>query len=65
MLQGAAGNWAWTGSWQSIGSFTPNTWRTLTVTVPAGAATPLAELGVEFTRSGAWSGKVHIDAIGW
>ena len=64
VLQGAAGGWAWTGNWQSINSFTAGTWKTLTVTVPSNAA-PLAELGVEFATSAAWSGTVHIDAVGW
>ncbi|HZF56045.1 MAG TPA: hypothetical protein VE093_45840 [Polyangiaceae bacterium] len=64
-LQGATGNWAWTGNWQGIGSMSPGSWKSLTLTVPATAKTPLAELGVEFATNGAWSGTCYIDAISW
>lgn len=64
-LQGAAGNWQWTGNWQSISSFTPGTWKTITVNVPTTAKTPLAEIGIEFTTNGAWTGTVHVDSVSW
>ena len=38
VLQGASGNWTWTGNWQPIGSLKTNAWNMLTVTVPANAA---------------------------
>jgi hypothetical protein len=63
--QGAAGGWTWTGNWQPIGSFTPGSWKALTVTVPASAATPLYQLGVEFTTNAAWSGTAYLDAVNW
>jgi hypothetical protein len=64
VLQGAAGGWQWTGAWQSISSFTPGVWKTITLTVPSSAAA-LAELGVEFSTNAAWSGAVHVDAVSW
>jgi hypothetical protein len=64
VLQGAAGNWTWTGSFRSISQLTPNSWNTITVTVPASAAT-LAELGVEFTNNTAWTGTAYIDSVTW
>jgi hypothetical protein len=63
VMQGAAGNWLWTGSWRAIGSLTTNQWNTITVQVPANAATPLAELGVEFSTNASFSGASYIDAI--
>jgi len=35
------------------------------VQVPGQAATPLAELGVEFATGASWSGAVYVDSIGW
>jgi hypothetical protein len=65
VLQGAGGGWKWTGNWQSVSSFTPGVWKTITVTVPSNAATPLAEIGVEFATNAAWSGTAHVDAVSW
>lgn len=65
VLQGAAGGWTWTGTWQSVSSFTPGVWKTITVTVPSNAATPLAQIGVEFVTNAAWSGTAHVDAVAW
>lgn len=56
-------NWAWSGDWQSITSLRTNAWNTFRVQVPATAAGPLEELGIEFTSSAAWSGVVYVDAV--
>jgi hypothetical protein len=64
VLQGASGNWTWTGNWKATSSLTANAWNTITVTVPTNAAT-LSELGVEFTTDATWSGTAYIDAITW
>ncbi len=56
-------NWAWTSAW--YGSFTPGAWNTITLTVPANAATPLNVLGVQFITSGAWTGTCYIDSVSW
>jgi endoglucanase len=56
-------NWAWTSAW--YGSFTPNAWNTITLTVPANAAAPLNALGVQFITSGAWTGTCYIDSVSW
>jgi hypothetical protein len=64
VLQGAAGNWAWTGNWRAISALTTNAWNTITVTVPSNAAA-LAELGVSFTTNGTWTGTVFIDSVTW
>ena len=63
--QGAVGNWTWTGNWQPIASLKAGAWNTLTVTVPANAATPLYELGVQFQTNGAWNGTCYVDSVGW
>jgi hypothetical protein len=62
VLQGAAGGWAWTGSWRATSSLQTGTWNTLTVQVPANAST-LAELGVVFTTSGGTSFSAYIDSV--
>ncbi len=56
-------NWAWSSSW--YGSFTPNAWNTLTLTVPANAASPLNVLGIQIMTSGAWIGTCYIDSVSW
>ena len=63
-LQGASGNWTWTGSWRAISSLTTNAWNTVQVTVPANAA-PLAQLGVEVATGTSWTGTLYVDAVGW
>jgi hypothetical protein len=63
-LQGASGNWTWTGSWRAISSLTTNAWNTVQVTVPANAA-PLAQLGVEVATGSSWTGTLYVDAVAW
>ncbi len=65
VMQGAAGSWTWTGNYQDISALQTNAWNTLTVKVPADAATPLAQLGVQFTTSASWTGNCYIDSISW
>ena len=65
VLQGAAGNWQWTGNFQYTSGMTPNAWNTIQVTVPANAATPLAQLGIQFFTGSGWSGTCYIDSISW
>lgn len=64
-LQGASGNWAWTGSWLAASSLSTNAWNTLTLNVPSNAVTPLYRLGIEFTTNATYSGTAYIDAISW
>jgi hypothetical protein len=63
-LQGASGNWTWTGNWRAISSLTANAWNTVQVTVPANAA-PLAQLGVEVASGTSWTGTLYVDAVAW
>jgi uncharacterized membrane protein YgcG len=65
VLQGASGNWTWTGAWRSTSSLSAGQWNTISVSVPSNAATPLAELGVEFTTNASWSGAAYVDAVAW
>ncbi|MGC4119944.1 MAG: Ig-like domain-containing protein [Myxococcales bacterium] len=65
VLEGAAGNWRWTGTVVEVASLQTNAWNTLSVTVPADATTPLYGIGVEFTASGPWTGTAYVDSIGW
>ena len=64
VLQGAAGNWTWTGNWRAASSLTANAWNTITVTVPSNAAA-LAQLGVEISTATSWTGTVYVDSVGW
>lgn len=64
VLQGAAGNWAWTGAYRSVGQLTAGGWNTLSVQVPAGAAA-LAELGVMFSRSAGTATAAYVDSVAY
>jgi hypothetical protein len=64
VLQGAAGGWAWTGTWRAVGSLQAGNWNTLSVQVPPGAAA-LAELGVVFTLSGPSTSAAYIDSVAY
>jgi hypothetical protein len=64
-LQGAAGGWAWAGSWRAASSLQLGNWNTITVTVPSNAGA-LAELGVVFSLSGASGGAAaYVDSVTW
>ena len=56
-------NWAWTSSW--YGSFTPNAWNTLSLTVPANAVSPFHYLGIQFNTSAGWTNTCYIDSVSW
>ncbi|MGD0258818.1 MAG: cellulase family glycosylhydrolase [Verrucomicrobiota bacterium] len=56
-------NWAWTSSW--YGSFTPNAWNTLSLTVPANAVAPFHNLGIQFNTSAGWTNTCCIDSVSW
>jgi hypothetical protein len=56
-------NWAWTSSW--YGSFTPNAWNTLSLTVPANAVAPFHYLGIQFNTSAGWTNTCYIDSVSW
>ncbi len=64
VLQGAAGNWTWTGNWKGSSSLSAGNWNNLTVAVPSNAAA-LAELGVVFTSSGASTSAAYVDSISY
>lgn len=63
--QGSGRDWLWTGNYQAASSLTAGAWNRLTIAVPANAATPLYQLGVQFLTGGAWSGTCYGDAVGW
>jgi aryl-phospho-beta-D-glucosidase BglC (GH1 family) len=56
-------NWAWTSA--PYTSFTAGAWNTLTLTVPAGATTPLKRLGLRMTTAAGFTGTVYVDSINW
>ncbi len=62
---GAAGGWGWTGTWVSATSLKAGEWNTVTVQVPASAASPLHQLGLELFTDAEWSGTVHVDSVSW
>jgi hypothetical protein len=63
-LQGASGNWGWTGAWTSMASLHKNAWNTLSFTLPATAKTPLYDLGAQFTTSTTGSAVCYVDSVG-
>jgi hypothetical protein len=65
VLQGAGGNWAWTGNWRETSSLAAGQWNTIQVTVPGNASLPLAELGVQFISSAPWTGTAYVDGVNW
>jgi chitinase len=56
-------NWTWTGNWQDISALVPNSWNTISVTIPAGAIAPIQRIGVEFSSGGPWSGLCYLDSV--
>ena len=56
-------NWGWSSSW--YGSFTPNAWNTLSLTVPANAVSPFNNLGIQFNTSAGWTNTCYIDSVSW
>jgi hypothetical protein len=63
--QGSSGYWKWTGAWIPATSLTPGAWNTLNVPVPAGAVSPLHELGVELFTDATWAGTIQVDSVSW
>jgi len=64
VLQGADGNWAWTGSWQTGVSLRAGAWNTWTVQVP-GNAKALYSLGVQFGTNGNFAGSLFVDSVSY
>jgi hypothetical protein len=64
VLQGAAGGWAWTGSWRAASSLQAGAWNAITLQVPANAAA-LAELGVVLSTSGGTVPAAYIDSVSY
>ncbi|REE81511.1 cadherin-like protein [Paenibacillus taihuensis] len=56
-------NWSWTGSLVSYSSLAKDSWNTLALTIPASAANPFNELGVQLQTSGDFNGSIYIDSI--
>ena len=56
-------NWGWASGW--YGSFTPNAWNTLSLTVPANAVSPFHYLGIQFNTSAGWTNTCYIDSVSW
>jgi hypothetical protein len=56
-------NYSWSSSW--YGSFTPNSWNTLSLTVPANAVSPFHNLGIQFNTSAGWTNTCYLDSVSW
>jgi hypothetical protein len=56
-------SWGWSSGW--YGSFTPNAWNTLSLTVPANALSPFHYLGIQFNTSAGWTNTCYVDSISW
>jgi hypothetical protein len=46
-------------------SLTAGAWNNVTIPVPAGAVSPLHELGIEIFTHAAWTGTIHVDSVRW
>jgi hypothetical protein len=57
------------GSFRFTGNFVMNpqlgSWLTLTLRIPADAASSFTDLGVQFHTTAAWSGSVYVDSVSW
>lgn len=58
-------NWTWYGNYRTYAGLVKNSWNTIAVQVPSGAATPMSRLGVEVKTSSSWNGSVYVDSISW
>lgn len=56
-------NYTWASSY--YGSFTPNAWNTLSLTVPANAVSPFHYLGIQFNTSAGWTNTCYLDSVTW
>ncbi|HSU55488.1 MAG TPA: cellulase family glycosylhydrolase, partial [Candidatus Dormibacteraeota bacterium] len=56
-------NWGWSSSF--YGSFTPNAWNTLVLTVPQTAVSPFQNLGLQFATGDGWTNTCYIDSVSW
>jgi len=56
-------NYTWSSSY--YGSFTPNGWNTLTLTVPSTAVAPFHNLGIQFNTSAGWTNTCYLDSVSW
>ncbi len=56
-------NWNWTSSY--YGSFTPNAWNPLSLTVPVNAVSPFHNLGIQFNTSAGWTNTCYLDSVSW
>jgi hypothetical protein len=56
-------NYTWSSSY--YGSFTPNAWNTLALTVPSTAVAPFHNLGIQFNTSAGWTNTCYIDSVSW
>src|ERR1022692_434251 len=56
-------NYSWSSSY--YGSFKPNAWNTLSLTVPANAMSPFHSLGIQFNTSAGWRNTCYIDSVSW
>jgi len=63
--QGSSGGWQWTGKWVAATSLTSGVWNTVTLPVPAGAVSPLHELGIELFTDATWAGTLYVDSVSW
>jgi hypothetical protein len=63
--QGAWGGWRWTGRWIPATTLRAGAWNAITLQVPAGAVSPLHELGLEIFTDGTWTGALHVDSVSW
>jgi len=55
----------WAGAWTTPPGLKANAWNTITVKVPAKAATPIFKVGVQVTGDGKSSPTIYLDSVSW
>ncbi|MBF5044972.1 hypothetical protein FGE12_21400 [Aggregicoccus sp. 17bor-14] len=63
--EGPASRWRYTGTFRPLRDLRVGAWNALSVQVPAGAAVPLLELGVEFRSRNGAHGTAYVDSVRW
>jgi hypothetical protein len=57
------GSWTWTGNNVEYDQLEKNSWNTVSLTIPANAANPINEIGVQLSTSDAFNGSIYMDSI--
>jgi len=63
--QGPGSGYAWLTSWHDATTLETGNWHTLFVRIPANAALPITEIGVELSGAPGKATTFYLDSVGW